>query len=158
MTTILTYLLTIILLLVSFVKNKEKTKQAFKVSKKAFLKTNPGLLTLIGFVGLTLGILTPETISRIVGESAGSTGTIIAAIVGGITLIPAMIAFPLADTLLKSGATIMTISAFVSTLVMVGAVTMPIEIKAFGKKFTILRNSISFILALLIAWIMEAIL
>jgi hypothetical protein len=48
----------------------------------------------------------------------------------------------------------MTISAFVTTLVMVGIVTAPMEIKALGKKFTLLRNGLGFIAALIIAVIM----
>ena len=157
-TTVITYLLTLAFVLASFVKSKEKTKQAFHVGKKALIKTAPSLLTLVGIVGLTLGILTPETISRLVGAEAGFTGTIIAAVIGAITLIPSLVAFPLAGTLLRSGATIMTISAFITTLVMVGVVTAPLEIKTFGKKFTVLRNSFGFIGALIIAWIMGVIL
>lgn len=65
-----------------------------------------------------------------------------------------MIAFPLAGTLLRSGATAMTISAFITTLVMVGVVTAPMEIKALGKKFTMLRNGLGFVAALAIAGIM----
>jgi len=48
----------------------------------------------------------------------------------------------------------MTISVFVTTLVMVGVVTAPMEIKELGKKFTLLRNGFGFIAALVIAVIM----
>ncbi|HNR66330.1 MAG TPA: permease, partial [Atribacterota bacterium] len=61
-------------------------------------------------------------------------------------------------SLLRSGATIMTISAFITTLVMVGLVTVPMEIKSLGKKFTFLRNSFSLIGALIIAVLMGVIL
>ena len=37
---------------------------------------------------------------------------------------------------------------------MVGIVTTPIEIKTLGKKFTIMRNGLGFIAALVIAGIM----
>jgi uncharacterized membrane protein YraQ (UPF0718 family) len=71
---------------------------------------------------------------------------------------PSLIAFPLAGSLLRSGATIMTIAAFVTTLVMVGLVTAPMEIKTLGRKFTLLRNGLGFISALVIAVIMGVIL
>ncbi len=159
MTTIITiYGLLDICLVVSLIKSKEKTKKAFKIAGKALLKTAPSLLTVLGIVGLTLGILTPETISRLVGAEAGFTATIIAAVIGAITLIPSLVAFPLAGSLLRSGATVMTISAFVTTLVMVGVVTAPMEVKALGKKFTLLRNGLGFIAALIIAGIMGALL
>ncbi len=138
-------------LVASFVKSKDKTKKAFKIAGKVLLKSAPSLLTVLGIVGLTLGILTPETIAKLVGSDAGFAATAFAAIIGAITLIPSLIAFPLAGSLLRSGATIMTISAFVTTLVMVGVVTAPMEIKSLGKKFTLMRNVFGFIAALIIA-------
>lgn len=159
MTTIITiYGLLALCLGASFVKSRQKTKQAFRVAGKALLKTSPSLLTVLGIVGLTLGILTPETISRLVGSEAGFIATVMAALIGAITLIPSLVAFPLAGSLLRSGATVMTISAFITTLVMVGVVTAPMEIKALGKKFTLLRNGLGFIAALVIAGIMGVLL
>lgn len=143
---------------VSIVKSRQKTKQAFRVAGKALLKTAPSLLTVLGIIGLTLGSLTSETISRLVGSEAGFIATIVAALIGAIALIPYLVAFPLAGSLLRSGATIMTIAAFITTLVMVGVVTAPMEIKSLGKKFTLLRNGLSFIAALVIAGIMGVIL
>ena len=159
MTTIITiYGLLILCLGVSLVKDRQKTKKAFLVAKKTLLKTAPNLLSVLGIVGLTLGILTPETISKLVGSEAGFIATIMAAIIGSITLIPSLVAFPLAGSLLRSGSTVMTISAFITTLVMVGVVTAPMEIKALGKNFTLLRNGLGFIAALVIAGIMGVIL
>ncbi len=152
------YGLLTICLVMSFIKSKEKTKKALKIAWKAFLKTAPTLLTVLGIVGLTLGILTPETISRLVGEEAGVIATLVASVIGAVTLIPSLVAFPLAGSLMRSGATVMTISAFVTTLVMVGVVTAPMEIKTLGKKFTLLRNGLGFVAALIIASIMGGIL
>jgi uncharacterized membrane protein YraQ (UPF0718 family) len=159
MTTIITiYGLLALCLGASLAKSRKKTKQAFLIAGKALLKTAPSLLTVLGVVGLTLGILTPETISKLIGSEAGFTATIIAAVIGAITLIPSLVAFPLAGSLLRSGATVMTISAFITTLVMVGVVTAPMEVKALGRKFTLLRNGLSFVAALAIAGIMAVLL
>ena len=159
MATIITiYSLLAVGLIASLIKSKEKTKKAFKIAGKAFLKSAPSLLTVLGIVGLTLGILTPETITKLVGSEAGFTATIVASIIGAITLIPSLVAFPLAGSLLRSGATVMTISAFVTTLVMVGVVTAPMEIKELGKKFALLRNGFGFLAALVVAGIMGVLL
>jgi len=159
MATIITiYSILAVALIASMIKSKEKTKKAFKIAGKAFLKSAPSLLTVLGIVGLTLGTLTPETITKLVGSEAGFLATIFASIIGAVTLIPSLVAFPLAGSLLRSGATVMTISAFVTTLVMVGVVTAPMEIKELGKKFTLLRNGLGFLAALLIAGIMGVIL
>ncbi|MDD3058788.1 MAG: permease [Sphaerochaeta sp.] len=155
MVTIITiYSLLAVGLIVSFIKSKEKTMKAFKIAGMAFSKTAPSMLIVLGIVGLTLGILTPETISRLVGAEAGIMATLIASVLGAITLIPSLVAFPLAGSLLRAGATAMTISAFVTSLVMVGVVTAPMEMKELGKKFTLLRNGLGLLAALLIASIM----
>ncbi|HHT79909.1 MAG: permease [Sphaerochaeta sp.] len=145
-------------LIVSLAKSKEKTKIAFKVAKKSLLKTAPALLTMLGIVGLILGLLTPEKISSLIGAEAGIFATLTAALIGSLTLIPSLVAFPLAGSLLRSGATVMTISAFITTLVMVGIVTFPMEMKVLGKRFTLLRNGLGIIAALLIAFLMGVIL
>lgn len=47
----------------------------------------------------------------------------------------------------------MQIGAFVSTLMIVGIVTMPVEIKYFGKKVMILRNILAFIFSFIVAYV-----
>ena len=80
---------------------------------------------------------TPE--QRVLGSESGWYGTLIATAIGSITLVPAFVAFPLAAVLLRSGAGYMQIAAFVSTLMIVGIVTMPMEIKYLGKKRQLLE-------------------
>jgi len=157
-TIIVIYGLLAVCLIISLIKSKEKTKKAFRIAGKALLKMTPSLLAIIGIVGLTLGVLTPETISKLVGAEAGVAATAVAAVIGSITLIPSLIAFPLAGSLLRSGATIMTMSVFITTSVMVGVVTAPMEIKALGVKFTLLRNGLGLLAAFAIAGIMGVLL
>jgi len=60
--------------------------------------------------------------------------------------------------LIKSGAGTMQIAAFISTLMMVGIVTLPLEIKFFGKKAAYLRNGLAFVFSLLVALVMGVVL
>ncbi|MDD2297611.1 MAG: permease [Sphaerochaetaceae bacterium] len=157
-TTLVIYGILVICLIFSLLKSKEKTLKAFKVAGQVLKKSAPSLIAVLGLVGLTLGILSPETISRLLGEEAGLIGTLIAAVVGAITLIPSLIAFPLAGSLLRAGSTVMTVAAFITSLMMVGIVTAPMEIKYLGKRFTLMRNGFGFIAALLLAFLMGVIL
>jgi uncharacterized membrane protein YraQ (UPF0718 family) len=157
-TTIIIYTLLAGCLIASWVMSREKTIKASKMALKVLVKTMPSLLAVLGLVGLTLGILSPQTISSLIGTEAGPLGTIIAAVLGAITLIPSLVAFPLAGSLLRAGASVMTISAFVTTLVMVGVVTAPMEIAYLGRRFTLLRNLLSLAAAFLIALLMGVIL
>lgn len=147
------YTLAIILLILSFVKDKKKTKMALKKAWKAFENILPEFLVVILLVGFLLAVLNAETISKIIGSESGIFGVILAAVIGSITLIPGFVAFPTAAMLLKNGAGYMQIAAFVSTLMMVGIITIPVEIKYFGKKISFIRNVLAFFFSLIVAFI-----
>ncbi|OPX91257.1 MAG: hypothetical protein A4E53_00723 [Pelotomaculum sp. PtaB.Bin104] len=125
--TIILYILALGLLIFSFIKDKKKTKMALKKAWKAFENILPQFLSILIIIGILLAVLSPETISKMVGRQSGWIGMVIASVIGSITLIPGFVAFPLASALLKSGAGIMQIAVFISTLMMVGIVTVPVE-------------------------------
>jgi len=131
---------------------------ALKKAWKAFENILPQFLSILIIIGILLAVLSPETISKMIGRQSGWIGMVIASVIGSITLIPGFVAFPLASALLKSGAGIMQIAVFISTLMMVGIVTMPVEIKYFGKKVTILRNTLAFVFSFNVAVAMGVVL
>jgi len=156
--TIILYILATGLLFLSFIKDKKKTKMALKKAWKSFENILPQFLSILVIIGIMLALLSPETISRLIGKQSGWIGMVIASIIGSVTLIPGFIAFPLASALLKSGAGYMQIAVFVSTLMMVGIVTMPVEMKYFGKKATILRNVLAFVFSYIVAIVIGVVL
>lgn len=145
-------------LLISFVKDRKKTKMALKKAWKSFENILPQFLSILIIIAITLAVLNPETISMLIGTRSGLWGMLGAAIIGSITLIPGFVAFPLAAALLKSGAGYMQIAAFVSTLMMVGIVTIPLETKIFGKKAALLRNAAGFVFSVIVALIIGGLL
>lgn len=147
------YGVTIILLILSLYKDKKKTKMALKKAWKAFENILPQLLVVFLLVGLMLAILNADTISNIIGSESGFIGILVSALIGAITLIPGFVAFPTAALLLDAGAGYMQIAAFVSSLMMVGVITLPLEIKYFGKKISILRNFYAFIFSFIVAYL-----
>lgn len=153
MDTYLLYGVALLFLVISFFKDKKKTKISLKKAWKAFENILPEFLVVLLLVGVLLALLNAEVISKIIGADSGWLGVLLASIVGAITLIPAFIAFPMAAMLLQGGAGYMQIGAFVSTLMMVGVVTMPVEMKYFGKRLTILRNILAFLFSFVVAYI-----
>jgi uncharacterized membrane protein YraQ (UPF0718 family) len=145
------YGLAISLLILSYVKDKKKTRMAIKKGWRSFLNILPQMLGIVTLVGFIFAFFNAETISRVVGNESGWTGIVLAAIVGAVTLIPGFVAFPTAAMVLQNGGGYMQIGAFVSTLMMVGIMTAPLEIKYFGKKLTIIRNSMAFIFSFFVA-------
>lgn len=156
--TIAIWVITVGLLMVSFMKDKSKTKEALK--KALFMGKGMALsiFAVIFAIGLILAILPPEQIAHIIGKQNIFIATIAAAAFGTVTLIPAFIAFPLIDTLASAGVGIMPSVAFLTTLTMVGVATFPLEKRAFGTKFAVTRNILSFVFAILIALVMGVIL
>ena len=146
------------LLLLSFFKDRQKTSKALLKAWKAFENIMPQFLGILLLIGLLLALVSPEIISSLIGQESGWLGILIAAILGSITLIPGFVAFPLAAALLLSGAGIAQIAVFVSTLMMVGVVTLPVEMKYFGKRAALVRNSLAFVAAVTVALIMGGIL
>lgn len=145
-------------LLASLRKDRQKTLQVLRAAARILLRLAPSILVVVGVVGLIMGLLSPETITRYIGPGTGFYGTLVAALVGAVALIPALVSFPLAASLLELGAAVTTVVAFITTLTMVGFVTAPLEARLLGIRFTVWRNTLSLAGALLIAFVMGAVL
>ncbi len=142
----------------SIIKNKKKTFAAMKKSKSMMGNMLGEIIAIIFLIGLLLTLIPPETIKSALGSANTFLSTIVGALVGSITLIPAFVAFPLVGSLVDAGASIIPAVAFLTTLTMVGVVTFPLERKEFGTKFALTRNILSFGFAVVIALVMGVIL
>ncbi len=153
---------TAILLALSFTKDRKKSLHALRKAWKAFENILPQFLVVILVVSLLLSLLDHDMILRIIGSESGWFGIVLASLVGAVTLIPGFVAFPTAALLLQGGAGYMQIAAFISSLMMVGIVTLPVEIRYFGKRLAIMRNTLgfffSFVVASVIGTVMEVLL
>ncbi|MCD6469091.1 MAG: permease [Thermoplasmata archaeon] len=145
-------------LLIAFAKDRDKTIKSLKMAGKSSIRMLPMVFVIIIIIGLLLGFVPPDQISRFIGEQSGMTGILLVGAVGAVMHIPSLLSFPLAASLLKEGASVSAVAAFITTLTMIGTITLPLEIKELGKKMAILRNGISFVIAIIIALIMGIIL
>ncbi len=147
------YLLCAAALAFSLAKSRRKTWLALKKSWKAFENILPQFLGVLILVGMLLAVFQPETVSLLLGRRSGWSGVLLAAVVGAITLIPGFVAFPMAAMILAGGAGAMQVGAFVSSLMMVGVLTLPVEMQYFGRKLAFLRNLLAFLFSFLVAWV-----
>lgn len=145
-------IITFLLLGLSFLKDKKKTIQAFKKGMKQFFNLVPAILSILIIISIILYLVPQDVFVRYLGTQAGVEGYLIAALVGAITMIPGFIVYPIAGSLIKSGVSYGVMAVFITTLMMVGIMTIPIEKKYFGLKATLLRNSLSFVGALIIGF------
>ncbi len=154
MFTIGLYFLMFILLLISLIKSREKTLLALKKAWKSFENILPLFLSILFAIGIMLAILSPQVISKMIGHQSGILGLMLAALIGSCTVIPGFVTFPLAAALLKNGAGMTQIIMLISTSVMVGVITIPIEVKYLGRKATYVRNSLALMFSFAIAFVM----
>jgi uncharacterized membrane protein YraQ (UPF0718 family) len=136
---------------ISLVASREKTLRALKIAARRFLNILPAFLMMLILVSVVLFLLPDEVISAYLGIDNRFVGTFFASLLGSITVIPGFIAFPLCGILLAKGVPYMVLSAFTTTLMMVGVLSYPVERAHFGAKVTVIRNGLSFLTALVVA-------
>ncbi len=152
------FIFTIAAVLLSLVKNPTRTWQGIVRGIAMFIKLLPSLLNVLALVAIVLTIVPQEKIGLLLGTQSGVKGYIVAAIIGSVSLIPGFIAYPLCGVLMKNGIPVGVIAVFITTLMMVGVLTLPLEIRFFGVRTALLRNGLSFFGAVLIGTIMAVIL
>jgi uncharacterized membrane protein YraQ (UPF0718 family) len=147
------YVVTGLSLIVSFLVNQEKTFQGLKRGWMKFYKTLPSYLMLLILISIVL-LLSEDLIVEYLGQDNIFLGLLFSLGIGSVTMMPGFIAYPLARILLQRGVPYMVIAGFVTSLMLVGVVTYPLEKSYMGRKATIIRNIMSFVVAGLIALVM----
>jgi len=145
------YLATVLAFLISLVLSRKKTLQALKITLKRFIGIMPAFITMLILVSIILFLVPDAVISEYLGHKNKYLGMSLASVFGSITVMPGFIAFPLAGILLQKKVAYMVLSAFTTTLMMVGIITYPMEKAYFGTKTTILRNLIGYLIAIITA-------
>ena len=134
------------------------TRRGLASARNRLIATAKDLVAILALVALALAAIPDSAIVYALGGGNAALSTLAGAGFGSVTIMPAVIAFPLASSLLSKGAGVMAVAAFITTLTMVGIATPPIEATYFGKRFTIIRNVASFGAACCIALFMGAVL
>ena len=144
------YIVAGIAIIISFIFDKDKTLKGLKMGMKKFFKILPNYLMILIIIAFVL-LISEDFIIEFLSENNIFIGMISALIIGSITMMPGFIAYPLAGILVNKGVPFMVVSAFVSSLMLVGVVTYPVEKEYMGIKATIFRNIGAFIIAGIIA-------
>ncbi len=145
---------TAICLIVSLIVNRQKTWAGVKKGVVMFLRLLPTLILMLALVSVVLYLIPEEKLAKYMGEGSGIAGWVTAALFGSVALIPGFIAYPLCGILVKSGVAYSVIAVFITTLMMTGFLTLPVEAKFFGWRVSIIRNLVSLAAALFIGLIM----
>lgn len=145
---------TAICLIASLIANRQKTWMGIKKGVSMFIKLLPVLLLMLALISVVLFLIPNEILVKYMGEGSGVKGWIMAALLGSVALIPGFIAYPLCGILIDNGVAYSVIAVFITTLMMTGFLTLPVEVKFFGWKVSVMRNLVSLVAALFIGLIM----
>jgi uncharacterized membrane protein YraQ (UPF0718 family) len=147
-----------VLLVLSFIFNRQKTKMGLKKAWNMFKNNLLTIFNILILVSIALYFVSSSIINQYLGPDSGPFGLGIAAVLGSVTLIPNFVTFPIAKGLITQGASYAVVTTFMTTLMMVGIVTLPLEIRYFGRRAAITRNSLNFIVSIIIGLIVGAVL
>ena len=145
------YIFTFVLLIISAAKSPLKTKQAVTIAWNKFSKIVPSFIKMVLLMSVVLCLIPDSLIVNLLGQENGFWSVLTASVIGSATLFPGFIAFPLAGMLKAKGASYMVLSALTTTIMMVGIVTFPLEREYFGVKVAVIRNILSFVVAIILA-------
>lgn len=151
MFTILLYGAALSLLILSWMKSREKTRAALKKAWRSCTGVLPLFFAILICMGFLLSFVDEAVIRQVVGRESGLAGIALSGFVGSVTLIPAFAAYPAAAELLRVTGGYAQITMLITSLMMVGLVTLPLECRFFGVKAAVWRNALSLVYSFALA-------
>ncbi|MGC8718309.1 MAG: hypothetical protein ACP5RW_09970 [bacterium] len=139
-------------------RDRLKLKKAFKKGLKNLLQNSIRIFAVFIIIGILENFLSKESVGNFLLKFSGIKGILIGSITGSIMMGPVATGYPISSYLLENGASISLVSSFLASWVMIGIISISLEIKNLGKKFALTRNLFAFISIIIIALLMEVLL
>ena len=123
---------------------------AVKQSTRAMWRAAPLILGVILMVGLIQAFFPPKVIGSIFHHSS-VLDSFIGSAIGSILVGSPITSYVIGGELLGQGVSLTAVTAFIVAWVTVGIVQFPAEAVMLGRRFSILRNSLSFFFSIAVA-------
>jgi hypothetical protein len=133
-----------------------KAARAARHTGVSFAKTLPIILGVLALASLATAAIPMESISESLPMES-VLGPFFGAGVGSVAAGNPLTSYVLAGELTAAGAGPATITALVVCWVTVGIVQLPVETATLGMRFALWRNTISFVLAIIMAYVVALI-
>ncbi len=140
--TIIMGVIAIVLLYIGYQKGVHI--QGLKASGNLLLQIIPLLVFAFIVAGMVQFLIPREIVSKWVGMESGFRGILIGTAMGSLTPGGPFVTMPVAAGLLRVGASIGTMVAFLTAWSLWAVVRMPMEIGIMGWKFTLIRMACTF--------------
>jgi len=132
--------------------NEHLVAAGAKKTGRMFARTLPDILAVVFLSGLFIEFVPVKDLTDVLGGGLLTDGLLGAAI-GSVSIGNPLISYALGGELLEQGISLITVTALLVSWVTVGILQLPAEIQALGPRFTLIRNALSFLFALVIAFL-----
>ncbi|MBA7492383.1 hypothetical protein ES702_02933 [subsurface metagenome] len=142
--TIIMGVLAVTLLFIGYSKGEGQHIRGLKASLKMTIEILPLLIFAFIMAGMIQALLPREMLSKWIGEESGIKGILLGTMAGGLTPGGPYVSLPLAAGLLRAGAGVGTMVAFITGWSLWALSRLPMEIGILGWKFTVVRLATTF--------------
>lgn len=142
--TIILGIIAIVLISVSYVRGGGEHIIGLRAAGNMLLQIAPLLVFAIIIAGMVQVLLPVEMVSKWVGTESGLRGILIGSLVGGFAPGGPFVSLPIAAGLLRVGASVGTLVAFLTAWSLWAFSRMPLELGIMGWKFTLIRIACTF--------------
>jgi len=142
--TIIMGVIAIVLLVIGYQKGGGEHILGLKSAGNMLLQITPLLIFSFIIAGMIQVLVPQEMISRWVGAESGFRGILIGTAIGGLTPGGPFVTLPIAAGLLRTGAGIGTMVAFMTGWSLLAFSRLPLEVGLLGWKFTLIRLACTF--------------
>ena len=131
--------------------NNKAIKSALK-TVKMFGRTLPNILAIIFLSGLFIEFAPIDKMTDFLGGGL-LADALTGATFGSISTGNPLISYVLGGELLNQGIGMVAVTALLVSWVTVGSIQLPAEMQSFGLRFALVRNGLSFLFAIIIAFL-----
>ncbi len=142
--TIVMGVLALILVAVGYFKGAGQHISGIKSASKMTLEILPLLICAFIVAGMVQVLLPKDLLSRWVGTESGIRGILIGTVAGGFTPGGPYVSLPIVAGLLKAGASLATMVAFLTSWSLWSVARLPMDFGILGWKFSLVRLACTF--------------
>jgi len=154
--TIIMGVIAITLFIIAYQKGQGEHITGMKSALNMMIQILPLLFFALIIAGLVQVLLPHELLSKWIGKESGFRGIIIGTIAGGLSPGGPYVSLPIVAGLLRSGASVGTMVAFLTGWSLWAVSRLPMEVGILGWKFTLIRLATTFFFPPIAGWIAQA--
>lgn len=138
--TVVMFVIAVALFIIATLQGEGKNVAGLKSAWTMTGQIIPLLVFAFIIAGLVQNILPRDVMSKWIGEGSGMRGILIGTLSGAITPGGPYVSMPIAAGLLKTGASMGTMVAFLTSWSLIAVARLPLEVGIMGWRFTLIRT------------------